>query len=236
MRVIPNGFDLSRFRPHAEARLRLRKHLGLASDAEVIGMIARFMPGEKDHATFLEAAARLRRRRAGVHFLLCGRGMSSDNVKLVAEISGRGLTESVHLLGERDDIPEVTAALDVATLASLVEGFPNVVGEAMACGVPVVATDVGDCREIIGDAGIVVPPRDPEALAEAWRNLLEAGREGRERIGLRGRERVAELYELGKIVRQYEDLYEELARGVRRSCGKELENSRIDRCAASAAP
>lgn len=235
VRVIPNGFDLKRFRPSEEARAKLRECLRLTPETEIVGMIARFMPREKDHGTFLEGARRLLRSRARVRFLLCGPGMSADNGVLVSEIEARGLNGCVHLLGERRDISEVTAGLDVASLVSHLEGFPNVVGEAMACGVPIVATDVGDCRDIIGDAGIVVPPRDAEALAEAWRRLLEAGREGRERIGRRGRERVAALYDLDRVARQYEELYEDLVRGVRRSCGKKLENSRMDRCAASAA-
>ena len=235
MRVIPNGFDLERFRPSEDARAKLRESLRLAPETGLIGMIARFTPREKDHGTFLEAAARLVRARSGAHFLLCGPGMSADNGALVSEIEARGLSGWVHLLGERRDMPDVTAGLDVAALVSHVEGFPNVIGEAMACGVPVVATDVGDCRDIVGEAGIIVPPRDPDALAGAWRKLLEAGREGRERVGRLGRERVAALYDLGKIVHQYEDLYEKLARGVRSACGARTEDGGVPRCAESAA-
>jgi glycosyltransferase involved in cell wall biosynthesis len=212
-RVIPNGFDLAVFRPRQDGEAGLREALGIGPRSEVIGMVSRFAPEEKDHRTFLEAAARVRKVRSNVRFILCGRGMSADNSTLVREIERRALADAVHLLGERRDVPEVTRAFDIATLVSLVEGFPNVVGEAMACGKPVVATDVGDCRAIVGDAGVIVPPRDAEALARAWLRLLEAGVEERERLGQRAREHVGRLYDIDRVVRRYEALYEALARG-----------------------
>lgn len=212
MKVIYNGFDLEAFRPNHEARAYLREMLGLASAAEIVGMISRFSPSKKDHSTFLAGVSRLKALRPDVQFLLCGAGVSADNEMLMREAEKQGVRNMVHFLGERADVSRITAGLDVATLVSLVEGFPNVVGEAMACGVPVVATDVGDCRAIVGDTGLIVPPRDPEALARAWLLLLEAGPEERRRLGLRARNRVGEYYDLGKIARQYETLYEGLGR------------------------
>lgn len=219
LRVIPNGFDLGAFHPCEDGTGGLREALGIGPQSEVIGMVSRFALGKKDHRTFLEAAARVRKVRSSVQFILCGSGMSLDNSILLREIERLAVAEVVHLLGERRDVAEVTRLFDVATLVSLSEGFPNVVGEAMACGKPVVATDVGDCRAIVGDAGIIVPPKDPEALARAWLTLLEAGTEERKRLGHRGRERVAELYDIDEVVCQYEALYEALAQGRYRGGG-----------------
>jgi glycosyltransferase involved in cell wall biosynthesis len=90
------------------------------------------------------------------------------------------------------------------------EGFPNVLGEAMACGVPCVATDVGDSAHVLGDTGRVVPPRDPEALAAAWKSLLAIPRGVRQTLGERGRQRVIEHFSLEAVVHQYEELYQGL--------------------------
>lgn len=233
-RVIPNGFDLAAFRPRQDGEAGLREALGIGPRSEVIGMVSRFAPEQKDHRTFLEAAARVRKVRSNVHFILCGRGMSPGNSILTREIDCLGIADVVHLLGERPDVWEVTRVFDIATLVSFVEGFPNVVGEAMALGKPVVATDVGDCRTIVGDAGIIVPPRDPQALARAWLRLLEVGVEERKRLGLQARRRVARLYDIEKVVRQYEALYEALTRGEHP--GASGAESADLACAESAAP
>lgn len=116
------------------------------------------------------------------------------------------------MLGERRDLPELLSAWDLAVLSSTTEGFPNVVGEAMACGVPCVVTAVGDAAVIVGDTGLVVPPRAPEALGNALVTLLEETSTQRHERGLRARKRVQEQFELGFIVQQYEALYEQ--RGI----------------------
>ena len=112
-------------------------------------------------------------------------------------------------------MPRLTAALDVAsTAASYGEGFPNVIGEAMACGVPCVVTDVGDSAIIVGETGVVVPPKDPQALAGGWSQLLlDMSREERLQLGLAACQRIKERFSLGKIVEQYERLYESLVTG-----------------------
>lgn len=214
MRVIPNGFELSEFRPDELSRSRLRESLGLPPSTELVGMAAHYAL-RKDYPVFLAAAAIIARRRPGVRFVACGRGVSLENPELASEVHRRGLQGKVLLLGERRDMPRFLAGLDVFCLASRSEGFPNVVGEAMACGVPVVATDVGDCRPIVGDTGLIVPPGDAEALARGCLSLLEAGLQERQRVGLRARRRVAELYDIDRVARQYEILYEELGRSER---------------------
>ena len=109
----------------------------------------------------------------------------------------------------------IYAALDIATSSSAYgEGFPNVLGEAMACGVPCVATDTGDTRLVIGETGIVVPPRDPAALASAWEQLIVLGRAGRRSLGMTARARIDGNYEIGSVVGGYEALYRDLVEGI----------------------
>jgi glycosyltransferase involved in cell wall biosynthesis len=209
MIVIPNGFDLRSFRPDPEARQSVRVELGLPLAAPLIGLVARF-DTEKDHRTFVAAAARLRAVMPDVHFLLCGQGVDSSNTILRGWIASAGLNSCCHLLGLRDDVPRLTAALDVATLSSYGEGFPNVIGEAMACSVPCVVTDVGECAAIVGDTGRVVPPKNPETLANTWRELLEAGPSSRARLGAAARQRVASEFDIAVIASRYLALYDDV--------------------------
>ena len=211
MLVIPNGFDLAAFRPDPAARGSVRKELGVSEEAPLIGLMARFHP-QKDHRNFVLAAAKFHTRLPESNFLLCGDGITWNNPQLAGWIEAAGIQSQCHLLGSRDDIQRLTAALDVAsTSASHGEAFPNVIGEAMACGVPCVVTDVGDSAIIVGETGVVVPPKDPRALAAGWSQLLqEMSREERQQLGFAARQRISEKYSLGKIVEQYESLYESL--------------------------
>lgn len=216
---IPNGIDTSELRPDEEARYRLRGALGIEEGTIAIGLPARYHP-MKDHATFLAAAARLSQRRPEVLFLLVGTGIEPANRELARAIAGHGLRDRVRLLGECGAMSAVYPALDLATLSSAFgEGWPNVIGEAMACGVPCVATDSGDSAEIIGDSGVVVPPRDPPALAAAWEQVAALGPEGRRSLGAKARERVVRNYDLAAIIGRYEALYDEMSwRGGERRC------------------
>jgi glycosyltransferase involved in cell wall biosynthesis len=201
--VVPNGFDLDRFRPDREAPARLRRDLDIPEQSLVVGHVARVDP-MKDHATFLAAARLLAARREDVHFLLVGAGTEA--------LAADGLTGRVHRLGERSDVERLLPGLDVLCLSSAFgEGFPNVLGEAMACALPCIATDVGDAAAIVGDTGRIVPPRDPAALAEAIEALLKEGSEARARLGLAARARIAEHYALPKVIERYQKLYAELA-------------------------
>jgi glycosyltransferase involved in cell wall biosynthesis len=204
--LISNGFDLQVMRPDPVARKAVRVSLGVPAAAPLIGLVARLDP-LKDHNTFLRAAGLLARTDPTVHFLLIGNGVVSSEPTLSGLVRQEGLEKRTYLLGERCDIPRLTAALDIASLSSYAEGFPNVVGEAMACGVPCVVTDVGDCRVIVGETGVVVPSRDPRALADGWRSLLRMDDEARRRLGEAARQRVEHYYSLRQIVEQYEQLY-----------------------------
>lgn len=206
--VLPNGIDTQLFAPSAAARLSVRSELGLPENAFLIGLVGRYHP-MKDHNSFLQAAALLLQDYPDAHFLLIGRGVNSENETLYRAIRELGLLKHIHLLGERTDTPRLSAALDIFTLSSSYgESFPNVIGEAMACGVPCVVTDVGDAAWIVGETGRVVPRKDPEALAQGWRDLIALGAEGRKTLGRAARLRVIEHFPLESVVAQYEALYE----------------------------
>lgn len=208
--VAANGFDTALFRPDPAAPAALREALGLAPDCPVIGLVARYDP-LKDHATFLRAAALLAGDEPEVRFVLVGAGADDGNPTLTGLVGELGLGGRVRLLGERRDVPALTAGFDIAACSSVGEGFPNVVGEAMACAVPCVATDVGDSAALVGETGRVVPPGDPGAMAAAWRELLEMGPAGRAELGRAARRRIEEEFTLAAAVGRYEALYAELA-------------------------
>jgi glycosyltransferase involved in cell wall biosynthesis len=206
--VIPNGIDTNAFAPSAEARASLRSELGLPDGALLIGTVGRYHP-MKDQANFLRAAALLSEMHPEMHFLLAGRGVDGDNEELCRLMREPGLARRTHLLGERRDIARVSAALDIFSLPSRYgESFPTVIGEAMACAVPCVITDVGDGALIVGDTGRVVPPGDARALARAWAEMIDLGEEGRAALGRAAASRVRELFPLKAMARGYEALYE----------------------------
>jgi glycosyltransferase involved in cell wall biosynthesis len=202
---IPNGIDIRRFRPDSDARGRVRGELGIDGVTPLVGFLARH-DGLKDHATFFAAAAEIA-RETPAHFLLAGTGMTFDN-RAVSQLASRPeLAGRVHLAGYRADGHRLMAALDLHMSSSIAEGFPNVVAEAMACGVACVSTDVGDAKAIIGDAGTVVPPGDPAALARAALAFLTAPAEERRRTSEASRERILTQFSLEAAVARYENLY-----------------------------
>ncbi len=212
--VIPNGFDLERFRPDLAARIALRVELGIPVAAPFLGLVARLDP-QKDVPTFLQTAALVRSARPECRFLLCGQAMDGGNRTLGDWIAAAGLGGAISLLGPRSDTQRVFAALDLLVSSSAYgEGFPNVIGEAMACGVPCAVTDVGDSRLIVGDTGASVAPRDPAALARAILRLLNEGPQSLVRRGAAARARIAADYALVSIAARYAGLYQSLRRGT----------------------
>jgi glycosyltransferase involved in cell wall biosynthesis len=204
LKVIPNGFDLSRFKPNVAARSRIRSELKISSGAQVVGLVARFDP-QKDHETFISGAALVQRQLPNTVFLLCGDGVDCRNQLLLRHIESSGGKAAFRMLGRRDDIADVTAAFDVAVNCSVAEGFSNAIGEAMACGIPCVVTDVGDSAQVVGLTGIVVPPRNPEALAAGILRLLTAPNYAA--LSSAARTRIHDEFEIEKITAKYLDLY-----------------------------
>lgn len=162
--VINNGFATDRFRPDRAAGLPLRREWGVADNQQLVGLVGRLTP-VKDHATFLAAARRVLQERPQTRFVCIGRGPRPYAKRLARLARTLGLDDALIWAGERTNMPAVYNALDLAVSSSLSEGFPNVIGEALACGVRCAVTDVGDSALLVGTAGVVVPPRDPARLA-----------------------------------------------------------------------
>jgi glycosyltransferase involved in cell wall biosynthesis len=210
-RLIPNGFDLTKWQVERTSKFVLpvvAKPNELGSSF-YIGRFGRFT-AMKDYPTFLEAAALIVKAQPQAQFILVGTGVDATNSELTTLIAKLGLQAHVHLLGERSDLPTITASLDIAVSSSAFgEGFPNVVGEAMACGVPVVATDIGDTAWVMGDTGTLVPAKDPTKLAEACLHLLNLPEAERRALGEKGRQRITEHFSLASVLQHFDELLQQ---------------------------
>lgn len=207
--VIHNGIDTDRFRPDPPAREIVRREWGVPGDARLIGVAARLSP-VKGHADFLKAASLLLRERGDAHFVCIGGGHEPYRNELKLLGLELGLGGRIIWTGVRTDMPSVLNALDVLCSSSHSEGLPNVIGEAMACGVPCVVTDVGDSALIVGDLGIVVPPSDPAALSRGLGGMLDMLPKVRcDDL----RRRIKENFTLEKMIGETEKALEELLNG-----------------------
>jgi|CXWL01.1.fsa_nt_gi glycosyltransferase involved in cell wall biosynthesis len=200
--VIPNGIDTEYFRFDPEGRRQVRSAWGLGEDEILVGLVARLDP-MKGHPTFLEAASRIARERHDVRFVCVGDGPVAYAEALKQQAEALGLTKQLTWAGTRDNMPAVYSALDLSSSSSSFgEGFSNTIAEAMACGVPCVVTDVGDAKRIVGDAGYVVAPGSPAALAAAWQEALDMGDAERASRSRRARERVIEHFSLERLIEE----------------------------------
>ncbi|WP_197039248.1 glycosyltransferase [Guyparkeria halophila] len=207
--VIPNGFDTERLAPEPDRGLLYRRDLRIPYDATVIGHVARFHP-MKDHVSFLRAVVQVMGKRSDVVCLLAGRNVNLSNPAL-ADLVPPELEDRFRFVGERDDVPDLMRAMDVFCQSSWSEAFPNVLGEAMALGVPCVATDVGDSGDIVGETGIVVPPSDIHSLTNGLITMLDRTGEQRAALGRAARSRIEANYALPSIVERYKTLYERVS-------------------------
>jgi len=205
IKPIPNGVDVNLFSPRPTEKQRIRRHLGLELTPIYIGTVANLRP-VKNHALLLRVGSRLCQSQEQVRFVFAGDGPLK--AQLVALAEKLGISAKVQFLGARADIPEVLNALDVFVLPSLSEGMPNAVLEAMACGIPVVATCVGGVPELIedGNTGLLFPSEDEGRLEAILGNLLRCDTQ-RRALGEKGRQRVLECFRLERMVNEYQDLY-----------------------------
>jgi glycosyltransferase involved in cell wall biosynthesis len=206
---IPNGYDISRFKPDSWERNRIRLELGIQGPIPLLGMVARHDP-QKDHDNLIKALGILKRSRVVFRCALIGTGMDGTNQSLREAIDREGLFEDIILLGRRDDIPRIMNGLDLHILSSSSESFPNVLAEAMACGTPCVTTNVGDAAIIIGETGWLVPPSDPAALAGAIEMAIKERSQdpsGWQKRCAAARDRIASNFEIGLMVAMYRDCW-----------------------------
>jgi glycosyltransferase involved in cell wall biosynthesis len=207
---IPNGFDTTALRPDAAHGRAVRAELGLAEDAVLVGQVARFDP-QKDHRNFVQAAGLVAEQRPDVHFVLVGKGCERDNAALADWIAATGAASgSICSACARTCADCWRPSILPCCRRRSARRFPLVVGEAMACGVPCVATDVGDSARIIGDTGRIVAPRDPVALAGAMLELLGLSAAERQALGAAARSRILAEFSLPAVAARYAALYDEL--------------------------
>jgi len=203
---IPNGFDTGKFKPDINVRNKAFISFGLDAGVKTIGMVARFDP-MKDFGTFLKAAGQIHRKLKDIHFVLIGKDVNEQNTELMRMITENSIKDVTILLGNINDLHLIYPAFDIFTLTSFGEGFPNVIGEAMSCGVPCVATNVGDTSAIIGETGKIVKLEDAEALARGWTEILSLSEKERLLLGKSARTRIINKFSIDQIVAQYDELY-----------------------------
>ena len=181
----------------------------MSATTPLVGLFGRFH-ADKGHEHFARAAGLIHRRRPDVHFLLCGQGVTPENQRLTEWLLRQQVSKQCHLLGQRGDVPRLTAALDLQVSSSLTEALPNVIGEAMASGVPCVVTNVGDSALIVGSTGRVVAPGDPEALGQACVEFLDQPLPARRVLGPRCRRRILQNFSFDSMVSRHFELWSEV--------------------------
>lgn len=211
MVVVHNGFNLKKS-VHIEPSVTLRKACGFDDSHLVIGNLARFDP-DKDLENFVRAAGLLAPLYTQVRFLLIGYRGESERAQLESWIAKTGYASRFTLLPECSDSAVCLQAMDIFCLSSRNEGFPNVVGEAMAECVPCVVTDVGDTALLVGDTGIVVVKEDSTALASGLEHVLRMSSEDRSMLGMQALARVRDFFTVGHTVAQFEAIYNTVMKG-----------------------
>jgi glycosyltransferase involved in cell wall biosynthesis len=209
MIIIPNGFDVQRFQPEPQARNAVRQELELSPEVPLVGMIARYHP-QKNFRGFCQAAGLIHKQLPNVHFLLAGTDVDKSNDELRKSLDLFGVWEVTHLLSRQENIPRLMSALDVLASTSYSEGFSNVLGEAMACCVPCVVTDVGDSAEIVKNTGRIVKSGDMNGLAKGVLEVLAMSKSVRQDLGQHARDKIILKYEIGKVVSRYEAFYDSM--------------------------
>ena len=205
--VISNGVNLDQFHPDPHAGAALRAELGLTEKVVLIGHLARFHP-MKGHAFLLNAASKVILENDDAQFVLAGRDVTVDTPFFAEQLSRTELAGRIHVLGDRRDIPRILAGFDMLVLSSSYgEGAPNVVIEAMACGIPCVVTDVGDAALIVDGAGRTAPPHDEPALANAILDILALSQAERQSLGRQARARAEEFYAIEAVTKRYRSLF-----------------------------
>lgn len=208
--VIANGVDVDRLSPDAERRARTRA--AMAASGEFVWLAAGRIVPAKDYPNLLRAFARVQGARSGARLWIAGGAKDKVDIPLRALAAELGIAEQVHWLGLRRDLPALLDAADGFVLASAWEGMPLVLAEAMAMKKPVVATDVGGVRELVGEAGCIVPVRDPQALGDAMTSMMQMSSEERTAQGCAARERIVQRFSMDARADEWERLYEDVLR------------------------
>ena len=216
--VIPNAVDASRYRFNADARTSIRASLNLPDNAIVIGTVGRNVP-EKGYPDLFKAFGQLQARlpsetRNRLHLLIAGRDVTLETPSIASLVDATGLPRNrFHLLGARGDVAELLSAMDLFVMPSRSESFPNALAEAMAVGLPAIATDVGDCRVVLDDDRFITRA---DTLAEGLERMIMLDADRQHAIGVRNRQRIAERYTLEKMTAAFDLAFERAYAGTAR--------------------
>lgn len=206
MVVIPNGFSL----PKADFRIQhansVRSRIGIHREQMVVGVVGRFNEA-KDYRNFVSALRIVAALHPHVRILFVGRDCDQNNSTLLEWLNEANLAEKSTLVGEVEDTKEFLSAMDIYCLSSQSEGFPNVLGEAMAMGLPCVTTDVGDAAYLLGDCGVIVQPKNSAALAQGIEKIVMLSSEERQRWGEMARQRIKKNFTLSRCVERFDEIY-----------------------------
>jgi glycosyltransferase involved in cell wall biosynthesis len=204
---IPNGWRVADSVPTAALRRKQRQVFGLPNDGILVGLVAR-LAKQKDFGCFLSGVSLLHNRFPGLKFVLVGKGLTPGMPQFKDALMNPGVQDRLIFLGEQDDVQSLLPALDAVTLTSAYgEGLPNSIGEAMAAGLPVIATNVGDTSRLAAEGNWIVPPKSPEALADAWIALASLEPDARATIGKNNRSWIENYYSIEQMGALYERLY-----------------------------
>lgn len=215
--VVPNGVDIDAWAPRPEHRMTVRAELGIAEEAFVFAHAGRADP-QKDHTSLAVAFSHIRSIRQDARLVMCGKGLAPGDGYFEELPFTRGARTSVIALGARDDLQRLWQAADVFVLSSIGEAFPNVLAEAMACGVPCVTTDVGDAAEIVGDTGIIVVSKSAEELASAMLAMIQMPVAERRMLALAARKRVSEFFTLERMGAGFRHAWHDVLTGDASQC------------------
>lgn len=206
--VIGNGYDLGNFKIDESSRSLIRSELNIG-EKPVIGMVGRYDP-QKNHKGLIEALKVVKEKGYIFDLILVGRELNHGNKALVDQINKGGLYEQTHLLDQRSDISSIMNALDLHVLSSSYgEGFPNVIAEAMACGTPCIATDVGDSKIIVGDCGTIIEPNNIEKLSLAIMENLDLMHYDKQwqRLRQSSQQHIMQNFSIQTMVSKYKEIW-----------------------------
>ncbi|HAS6416304.1 glycosyltransferase family 4 protein [Vibrio vulnificus] len=207
--VVSNGYNINDFIPNPDMGMIFRQEVGLADEIFLVGHVGRYHPF-KDYPTLVSAIGFLSKEECNVKVAMVGSELTSDNTHLYQLIEDNTCIEHITLLGKRNDITAVMNGFNLFVLSSVSEAFPNVLNEAMACGIPCITTDVGDAAVIVGNTGWVVPPKDPQALAKAMLAAMEEQQNNPQAWQDRKkacRERIVNNFSIEKMVEGYHKVW-----------------------------
>ncbi|MGI0013237.1 MAG: glycosyltransferase [Nitrososphaera sp.] len=213
--IISNGIDIGKYYPQRDDAIAVRRELGIPVDALIIGCVGRFVPEKGYPIMFASLSLALKQLNPElakrVHFLAMGNGVSDESPVFRRMAVASMPLDRLHLLGKRADVPRLLRALDIFVLPSISEAFPNALIEAMATGLACIATDVGECREVLSTPNFIVPPNNVLDLARCINTLVSTSAHERATLGEINKQRVGRYYGIDSMVASFDILFEKAA-------------------------